>query len=211
MSNDEKMKTKPPGGTIPRALREFYKTMRYLLAYAGEEETAWLTLMSTETSPGVLPYLMTKLSAVARIRDRWLEVEPEWEGAWAWMEQLYAQNAETNNGLGFMVGPLSGRRSGVLEDGKKQAVVNWPILETEAMIMRIVEQNVIALYPWLVDGPGTGVIAQIHDAVKLELSSRRDPKRVCAELNEAATVVIPGWDTSFKVEVHHGTHFGQLG
>ena len=196
------------------ALREFYKTFRYLVIYAGEVMTAWITLTGTEDDDGNLVYIDTKIEDVEAFREEMLRNEPGWTAAWDVMERDYVANAAANNGSGFLTTPLFGRRSGILSDGKKNEIVNWRVLATESEIMRIAENQVIDWYPWGKEGVGTGIIAQIHDALKIEM---KDPGRGLSdamakeardkkvkEIEEVATIRIAGWELPFQVEGHHG-------
>ena len=227
LSKDEKLKKKP--GRVLRngqwekspalSVREFFKTLRYLLIYRGSSATAHLSLQSTETDNGELIYLKVKKQTVERIRRTFLKVEPDWEPAWEAMQAEYEENARRNNGVGFLVGPVSGRRSGVLGLGKEQETANSSVLETEAIIMRLAECQMIDRFPWDMDAR-TGIVAQIHDALKLELvdpgrgltdsAAKEARDRIVREIEEIAEVHIPGWDIPFKVEAHWGRHFGEL-
>ena len=135
------------------------------------------------------------------------------------MSREYEENARQNNGVGFLTGPVSGRKSGVLGLGKDQETANFSVLETEAFIMRLAECQMIDRFPWDMDAR-TGIVAQIHDALKLELvdpgrgltdsMAKEAREKLVREIEEIAEVRIPGWDIPFKVEAHYGRHFGEL-
>ena len=116
--------------------------------------------------------------------------------------------------------PVFGRRSGPLADGKKNEVVNFPILAAESSIMRLAEQAIIGEFPFNFAGQGTGMIHQCHDSIAVEIplpdSLPPDWKPVegeslPAELEEARrrveecmTVTIPGWDVKMTAEAEVG-------
>ena len=124
------------------------------------------------------------------------------------------------NQQAYMEEPIFGRRSGPLSDGKKNEVVNFPILAAESSIMRLAEQTVISEFPFDFAGKGTGMIHQCHDsiAVEIPLPDHLPPdwKPVSGEplpvelerakriVEESMTVTIPGWDVKMTAEAEVG-------
>ena len=116
--------------------------------------------------------------------------------------------------------PVFGRRSGPLSDGKKNEVVNFPILAAESSIMRLAEQAVIDAFPFDYAGKGTGMIHQCHDSIAVEMPLPDylppDWKPVAGEalppeleaarrtVEDCMTVTIPGWDVRMTAEAEVG-------
>lgn len=214
--------TKPPGGCPAASMRATMKTFRYAAIYEAMAKTIWQVVISTEMDDGSLPYLGMDLGTIQRFLSTWLETEPEWPVAWAKMKEQYAANAKKAGGLGYMVGPLSGHRSGALNGGKANEVVNNPILESEAMLMRVAETRARAAFPGQIQ-------AQVHDSIKIERPwtapgvRGRAPSAAawamaCAEaalsaerLRECMTVHVPGWEIPFTAEEHWGLSWADLG
>ena len=117
-----------------------------------------------------------------------------------------------------MEDPVFKRRSGPLSDGKKNEVVNFPILTAEGGIMRVAEQRIIHAFPS--PGDGTGLIHQCHDSVGLEVElppglppgwapekgERLPPKLQYAKdyVEWAMTVHVPGWEVPITAEADIG-------
>ena len=180
-------------------MRDIIKTFRYASIYWASPATVWQVLTSTETDEGDLPYLGFSLRDVRFIHDAWLEAEPEWMKAWQSMLKLYRQQ-------GFMDEPVFGRRSGPLSDGKKNEVVNYPILSAESAVMRIAEQRLIEQFPYGFAGPGTGLIHQCHDSIAVEVPDEGEHQleqwRKLVE--QCMTVEVPGWVVTMTSEAAVG-------
>ena len=203
---------KPTGGEA-KAMRDVMKTFRYASIYWADPMTVWQVLTSTETDDGKMPYLKFEPREVRHFHNKWLKAEPEWLDAWNQMLGQYSQQ-------GFMEEPVFGRRSGPLSDGKKNEVVNFPILAAESSIMRLAEQAVIGAFPFDYAGQGTGMIHQCHDSIGVEIPLPEglppDWKPVKGEplppkleearrvVEEAMTVTIPGWDVKMTAEAEVG-------
>jgi len=202
-----------PGGGEAKAMRDVMKTFRYASIYWADPMTVWQVLTSTETDDGKMPYLKFEPREVRHFHNKWLKAEPEWMQAWQDMIKAYSHQ-------GFMEEPVFGRRSGPLSDGKKNEVVNFPILAAESSIMRLAEQAIISEFPFDKWGKGTGMIHQCHDsiAVEIPLPDHLPPdwkpvkgEPLPAELEEARrlvedclTVSIPGWDVTMTAEAEVG-------
>jgi hypothetical protein len=119
-----------------------------------------------------------------------------------------------------MFEPVFGRRSGPLSDGKKNEVVNFPILAAESSIMRLAEQEIINAFPFDYAGKGTGMIHQCHDSIAVEMplpdGLPPDWKPVRGEelppkieearriVEDCMTVTIPGWEVVMTAEADVG-------
>tara|TARA_R110001599_G_scaffold200964_5_gene397803 strand:- start:2066 stop:4840 length:2775 start_codon:yes stop_codon:yes gene_type:complete len=202
-----------PGSGEAKAMRDVMKTFRYASIYWADPMTVWQVLTSTETDDGRMPYLKFEPREVRHFHNKWLKAEPEWMEAWNQMLGQYSQQ-------GFMEEPVFGRRSGPLSDGKKNEVVNFPILAAESSIMRLAEQAVIDAFPFDYAGKGTGMIHQCHDSIAVEMPLPDylppDWKPVAGEalppeleaarrtVEDCMTVTIPGWDVRMTAEAEVG-------
>jgi len=203
---------KPPGGEA-KAMRDVMKTFRYASIYWADPTTVWQVLTSTETDDGRMPYLKFETREVRHFHNKWLEAEPEWETAWKHMMRCYGHQ-------GYMMEPVMLRRSGPLSDGKKNEVVNFPILAAESSIMRLAEHAVMEAFPFNYAGEGTGMIHQCHDSIAVEIPmppglppdwkpTRGEPLPAALEearrtVEECMTVKLPGWSVTMTAEADVG-------
>jgi DNA polymerase I-like protein with 3'-5' exonuclease and polymerase domains/uracil-DNA glycosylase len=201
---------KPPGG-MAKAMRDVMKTFRYASIYWADPMTVWQVLTSTEADNGEMPYLHMTSKEVRHFHETWLTNEPEWMTAWETMLALHRQQ-------GFMEEPVLGRRSGGLSDGKKNEVVNFPILAAETSAMRIAEQALIHQFPWD-HGRKHGLIHQCHDSVAVEIPAPPglekwkpvkgealppELERYRKTVEECMTVRVPGWEVAMTAEASVG-------
>ncbi len=201
---------KPPGG-MAKAMRDVMKTFRYASIYWADPMTVWQVLTSTEADNGEMPYLHMTSKEVRHFHETWLKTEPEWMQAWEAMLSIYRHQ-------GYMEEPVFGRRSGNLTDGKKNEVVNFPILAAETSIMRVAEQHIIHAFPWDLDRR-LGLIHQCHDSVAIEVEAppglekwkptKGEPlppelERMRKTLEECMTVRVPGWEVPCTAEASVG-------
>ena len=116
--------------------------------------------------------------------------------------------------------PVFGRRSGPLSDGKKNEVVNFPLLAAESSIMRLAEQAVMEEFPFGFAGSDTGMIHQCHDSVAVEMPlppgvppdwkpTRGEPLPPALEdarrmVEECMTGSFPGGDVRMTAEAEVG-------
>ena len=203
---------KPAGGEA-KAMRDVMKTFRYASIYWADPSTVWQVLTSTETDDGRMPYLKFETREVRHFHNKWLEAEPEWEMAWQNMMQMYDRQ-------GYMEEPVLRRRSGPLSDGKKNEVVNFPILAAESSIMRLAEQEIISAFPFDYAGKGTGMIHQCHDSIAVEVPlpdgvpndwqpMPGEPlppalEEIKQTVENCMTVTIPGWEVTMTSEAEVG-------
>jgi hypothetical protein len=179
--------------------------------YWADPMTVWQVLTSTEADNGEMPYLHMTSKEVRHFHETWLKTEPEWMSAWETMQALFRHQ-------GYMEEPVLGRRSGNLSDGKKNEVVNFPILAAETSIMRIAEQALIEAFPWDFERKH-GLIHQCHDSIAIEFPAppgleKWGPKKgepLPAELEairkrveELMTVRVPGWEVTMTTEASVG-------
>ena len=203
---------KPPKGKA-KSMRDVMKTFRYASIYWAAPNTGWRVLTSTETDDAQLPYAQMTSRQVRTFHRRWLKAEPEWLEAWKLMLDIFAAQ-------GYIEEPVMGRRSGGLSDGKKNEVVNFPILAAESSLMRIAEIRIRDAFPFEFAGPGSGMIHQCHDSIAVEVPlppgcdplwnpKRGEPLPPTLErwknlVEECMTVRVPGWDVVLTAEADVG-------
>lgn len=206
-------KKKPAG-----QMRELIKNYRYGSIYGANAVTKHGLIIATEFTalegkkvyPGTdapvlttkLPYLDFSLQQVRFFDMMWHEREPDWRLAWDQMMGLYEKQ-------GYMEDPLFSRRSGPLSGGKLNEVVNFPIIACEAAIMSIAEQRVLEVFPHQKWGPGTGMVAQVHDSIVIEVPEHlgewaRD------EMTRLMTIEVPGWEVPFTCEADLGYTWAEV-
>ena len=107
---------------------------------------------------------------------------------------------------GFMEEPVLGRRSGALSDGKKNEVVNFPILAAESSVMRLAEHRIMEEFPFDFAGPGTGMIHQCHDSITVEVpdAGEKQLEEWKNLVQECMTWSIPGWSVTMTAEADIG-------
>mgnify|MGYP001167723183 FL=1 len=195
-------------------LRELIKTYRYASIYWASAETKHSVIRSTELTGFKnredgseylhtdLPYLKFDLNQVRFFDKVWHESEPDWMQAWQQMLMLYSKQ-------GYMEDPLFGRRSGGLQEGKKNEVVNYPVLACEAAVMAIAEQRVLETFPFQKWGPGTGLTAQVHDSLVVEVPEHL-AEWAQKKMTECMTIKVPGWPVTFACEADVGRTWAEV-
>jgi len=226
---------KPAKKSAAFAIRELCKTKRYcgifgagvnlkgygridfnpttLAAVVRSTEQPVFDDFGKDTGDVSLPYLDFSDDQVINFHRTWMETEPDWIAAWEWEMQRFKER-------GYSEDPIFHRRSGGLSDGKFNEVVNYPILTSEAHVMRLAEWEVRQAFPFEFGGAGTGVISQVHDSIIVEapLPKGYDPmwqpkkgealppgiERMRRTLEECMTVKLPGWPLSLRAEAEVG-------
>ena len=153
--------------------------------YGADKSVIYQVVTSTEGEGGHLPYLHYDPRQIALFHKRWLRAEPEWEYAWARMLAMFGKN-------GFMDEPILGRRSGALSGGKKNEVINNPILGAEVALISLAEVGLRAAFPHQHWGPGTGLIHQEHDHVSAQVPEHL-AEWAKGVFRECMNFTIPGW------------------
>lgn len=220
---------KPQKNTLADRIRHAYKVQILTGAYGGSADTIWGAYVATEgikvdkdgkpvldefglTIPH-LPYMTAPKGDTRRRRRKQLRREPQWETMWQAM-------LNTHDEQGYISDPLSDRRTthGADEPNK---IINDPILKAEALVARIMEIRLNALWPHDFEGPCTGWIHQCHDSFTWQFAlppeiARHNPNwrptkamkkgqepfpppiaRRMEQFIEAMTVQIPGWPIPF--------------
>lgn len=208
------LKRKPKKNTAADKMRNMAKILRYRGAYADTEEGLLQSVKKVEDpNTGDLPFSHMSLREVKKLYRIWMAAEPEWQAAWQWVLDQYQVNG------GWLEECIMGRRSGGLENGKKQAVVNYDILGAEPPIMALIETDVRVAFPDNFEGAGTGLIVQVHDSLTCEMegfawTEMHDGKKVvvCDErtekrrkiLQECMNRTLPGWEIPITAEATVG-------
>lgn len=214
-------KDSPAKDSSAGKMRQMGKVMRYRGAYADTPEGLHQSVIKVENKKtGELPFRHVTVREVARLYKIWMRAEPEWETAWQDCMDLYTRNG------GWLEEALFGRRSGVLEGGKLQAVVNFMILAEEPAIFSLMEANIRAAFPFGHAGEGTGFVHQGHDAANIATTGnawwvkRGDKWKVeCDEaterkrrtLEECMTIRIPGCEVPYTAGAKVGPVWGKDG
>lgn len=226
---------KPKKGSPALAVRELAKTKRYTGMYGAGvtlrgggrykfiPDTILAVVRSTEQvdddGNASLPYLGFRPEQVTLFHQTWMETEPDWIESWEWEMARWERR-------GYSEDPIFHRRSGILSGGKFNEVVNYPMLTSEAHIMRIAEWNVRQAFPFEYAGAGTGCILQVHDSIVVEatlppgfdpLWSPRKGEPLPPEietmrrtLEECMTITVPGWDFPLTAEASVGRSYAEV-
>lgn len=175
------LKVKPKGAAKDK--RDFAKTYGYTSFYAAELMAKFRVITSQENEYGQLLYSKYTLEMMADMDRKWREDQPEWGIVWDKMGKQYRDNG------GWMESYILKRRSGNLEDGKINAVVNYPILSTEQDAMGLIEFEVASVFKFGYNGFTTGGFnIQIHDALYTE-HKKKDYRKVMEGLTHATKTV----------------------
>lgn len=160
-NNTFDLKAKPKG--LAKALREMAKVFRYTSIYGGDPLTKLKVMQSFETDSGELPYVKYDKDDMILFDKRWKAAEPEWQATWERICNEYVENG------GWVESYILNRRSGDLEAGKLNAVVNYPILSTEQDVMALIEIEVAGALNFEYYGRYLGGFnLQIHDYLQQE-------------------------------------------
>ena len=196
---------KPKGGTPAGNAREYGKNHRYaamyeaalttVLAQLRASENTWLT--DDDRIVTEFPNLALSMRKVELADRGWRRAEPEWREATTRELQRYHENG------GYLESYIFRRRSGGLEGGKPTKIANFPHLSTEQDVMAICELRAMHSFPFQKWGPGTGIILQTHDAIKLEVPEAL-AELAAAELQRCMTVEVPGCPVPYTSEVKIG-------
>lgn len=200
------LKKKPEKGSSADKLRNTAKVGIYLFVYIGSADTAYQQFLATEDKKGRLIYLepddsgvmpeQLRPAMVELMREELLKREPTFQKkAWPSIKKLHRQQ-------GYLTDYLIGRRSDVATF-KGNEEVNFPVLATEASLMRLIEVRVRKYFPRGAWGPGTGVINQCHDSITVEVPIAL-AEWAKATLLQCFTVKVPGWSVPFTAEADIG-------
>jgi hypothetical protein len=210
-------KDKPKKDSDADKMRSMAKVIRYQGAYADIAEGIWRSVVKVENKDtGDMPFAHMTVREVTKLYNIWMRNEPEWERAWN-----KVMNTFTANG-GWIEEAVFGRRSGGLDNGKLQAVVNYDILAEEAPLFSLIECNLRTAFPENFEGAGTGLVSQTHDAANGEMlgaaweedrggkvvvvcdaqTERR--RQLWEECMTIPSGTLPGWEVAITAEAKVG-------
>lgn len=148
-------------------LRTFAKIFTLASIYGADPIVKWGILRASEDKEGRLVYLKLTQREVRKFHEDWCKANHEivqwWSDVW---QEFKAQ--------GYLIEPVMGRRRDFLDDGDedevKKEVYNYKAqagcsARVHLATIDIVE-NLIPFNKW---GPGTGLIAQVHDSLTFEV------------------------------------------
>jgi DNA polymerase I-like protein with 3'-5' exonuclease and polymerase domains/uracil-DNA glycosylase len=144
--------------------RDLSKRIQYNGQYGGGEETMLRVMQEAEDDDGNLTYLALTLPEVRVMRANWLARAPEYVTGWTADLQRFREQ-------GFLAEPVLGRRRDFL-DGEEEAyneILNFCTQAAAASIVNLGTLDVVKEIPFGRWGPGTGLIAQVHDSLVLEV------------------------------------------
>jgi uracil-DNA glycosylase family 4 len=141
--------------------RNTAKSLRYAGAYGAAVPTIHAVMTRTEDANGNLTNRTLSVSAVQAYYERWMGAEPHWRRAWDTEISLFKAH-------GYMCTPILGRRAD-FPDMDRNAIINFRILATEGDIMGLSTVRVRNRCVPGSFGKNTGIVAQIHDQIVLEV------------------------------------------
>lgn len=182
-----------------KACRNVSKSLRYAGAYRAAVPTIHATMTRAEDDDGNLKNRTLTVSQVRAYYERWMGAEPEWQQAWDREIALFRKYK-------FMLDPLLGRRADFMDGEDPSAIINYRILAAEGALMgpaTVRVRNRIPPHSW---GKNTGVIAQIHDQIILEVPIDRKEEAM-AILTEEMNIEVPGWEIPIAADAKWGMDF----
>ena len=180
-----------------KVLRNTAKSLRYAGAYGALVPTIHATMTRAEDEHGNLRNRTMTVAQVQGYYERWMGTEPEWKRAWDAERALYRAN-------GFTATPILGRRADFADGEDPNAIINYRIIATEGDLMgtsTVRVRNRVLPHAW---GKNTGLVAQIHDQIVLEVPIHR--AKEAKEMLEAEMNVQPaGWEIPITADGKIGT------
>jgi len=174
---DGDLRVKPDKGSPAESARNSSKTLRYAGAYGALPETICATIKKSEDkASGRLLYPDIEIREVLKMHRTWMRSEPEWQPAWLGEIMLWDKH-------GFLADPIMGRRCDFADEQHKRGrlrgtfddfrlslndIINFRILAGEASYMHLCALDLLNAIPFEKWGPGTGLVAQIHDEFVVE-------------------------------------------
>lgn len=195
---DDKGKFKGKGES--KELRSLSKNVHFASQYKATTERAHKMIQSTEVDKDDgttdLPYALMPLRKVREMRDRWLESVPEYEKGWQ-------NEIDTWKRQGYLAEPVSGRRRDFLDGENPNELVNFRIQASVASLMNeaIIElSEQIPRFKW---GEGTGIIAQVHDWIGLEVpeAHAEQAAKILEGCMNRKHPLIPGVEFTAKADI----------
>lgn len=195
---DEKGKFKGKGES--KELRSLSKNVHFASQYKATTERAHKMIQGTEVDKedGTtdLPYALMPLRKVREMRDRWLESVPEYEAGWQ-------NEIDTWKRQGFLQEPVLFRRRDFLDGENPNELVNFRIQSSVASLMNIAIVELAEQIPRHKWGPGTGIIAQVHDWIGLEVPEEHaeEAAKILEGCMNRTHAAIPGVKFTAKADI----------
>ena len=159
------------------AQRGLAKTIQYASQYAATLETVYELIRKAEDRKGNLSYGDLTLEEAKQMHGAWLDACPEFPAGWAAEERMFREK-------GYSESMISGRQRDLLDGIDLNILANTPIQYTGADIINNATIEIDKEFPLNCDGPGTGLVAQVHDALTLRVLKENGPE--CAYKLERA-------------------------
>jgi DNA polymerase I-like protein with 3'-5' exonuclease and polymerase domains/uracil-DNA glycosylase len=142
-------------------LRKIAKGIKYASFYGSGDETVHGLVTSAEDEQGNLMYPDLSVREISTLRRRWLDGIPELPRWWDDCLDEYRNS-------GFILDPVWLRRRDFLDGEKFNEIVNFPIQSAGSAIIHDSTFDLLKVIPFGKWGKGTGLIAQVHDALYVE-------------------------------------------
>jgi DNA polymerase-1 len=184
-------------------LRKIAKSIKYASFYGSGDETVHNLVTSAEDAKGNLMYPDLTLREIATLRRRWLSGIPQLPRWWESALDEYRSN-------GFVLDPVVGRRRDFLDGENMNEIVNFPIQSAGAHIIHLSTFDLIKDIPFEKWGPGTGLIAQVHDALYVECPES-EASWVADCIKHHMNRVVPGLPgVAFSAKPKAGRNWGEV-
>lgn len=189
-----------------KRLRDFAKRFTYAVLYNASIETVHETITSAENEAGELLFPNVALRETRMLYDRWLGANPEFRKWWDDVVEEYRRQ-------GYLEEPCLGRRRDFLDSTTDETdipeIINYKAQATAASIVNLATVDLMeGPIPFDRWGPGTGMIAQVHDALYVECPIDQE-QNVRGWLKECMTRTVPGLDVVFGAKPKSGYRWNE--
>ncbi len=204
-------------------LRKIAKSIKYASFYGSGDETVHGLVTSAEDDNGNLMYPDLTVREVSTLKRNWLKGIPE-------LPKFWDDTMEEFQSAGYVLDPVWGRRRDFLDGEKFNEIINHPIQSAGAHIIHESTFDLLNVIPFFKWGAGTGLIAQVHDALYVEAPCPHDkyeakdaefgycPPKCTCEANRAARDIeaamnrtVKGLDgLTFSAKAKIGKNWGEV-
>jgi uracil-DNA glycosylase len=178
---------KPAKATAADRVRDFAKRVCYAGVYKASIETIHRVITSVENKNGDLEYANAKLLETRQAYRSWLAFMPELPKWWeAVLAEFKAQN--------YLVDPVTARRRDFLDGYQPNEIINYKIQAGGAGLCMAILHDCVERWGFNFAGRHTGVIAQTHDSVTLEvpIGIAEAVKHDLTEMHTRTVSTLPG-------------------